>query len=134
MKPRLGNDSRLALSTRLRPGSMLFGYRTYVGCRTNLPAQSPKTIYSKHQQRFLQREKEENFVKQVDDRTRTNLEVALEETCRSLPHGGDHQLRKRIAQKLLHSAFKGNTTLGGLADVARAALAEATTKQRGHRT
>ena len=73
-------------------------------------------------------------MKQVDDRTRTNLEVALEETCRSLPHGGDHQLRKWIAQKLLHSAFKGNTTLGGLADVARAALAEATTKQRGHRT
>ena len=55
-----------------------------------------------------------------------NLDVVLEEICRSLPHGGDHELRKAIAQKLLDSALQGNRTLGELTDVARAALAEMT--------
>jgi hypothetical protein len=56
----------------------------------------------------------------------TKLELALEEACRSMPHGGDHRLRKQVARKLLDSALKGNTTLGGLTDVARAAFADAT--------
>jgi hypothetical protein len=42
----------------------------------------------------------------LDDRTMANLDVVLEEVCRSLPHGGDHQLRKRIAERLLDSAIK----------------------------
>lgn len=63
---------------------------------------------------------------QLDERTMANLDVVLEEICRSLPHGGDHELRKAIAQKLLDSALQGNRTLGGLTDVARAALAEMT--------
>jgi hypothetical protein len=57
------------------------------------------------------------------------LDVVLEEVCRSLPHGGDHETRKRIAQKLLDSAMAGNTTLGGLSEVARAALAEETKRK-----
>jgi len=65
----------------------------------------------------------------LDDRTRANMDVALEEACRGLPHGGDHNLRKKVAQKLLQSARNGNTTLSGLAAVARTALIEAT-KQR----
>ncbi len=60
---------------------------------------------------------------QLDDRTMANLDVVLEEVCRSLPHGGDHELRKAIAEKLLESALQGNRTIGGLTDVARAALA-----------
>ncbi len=67
----------------------------------------------------------------LDERTRTNMEVALEETCRVLPHGGDHNLRKKVAQKLLQSARKGNTTLSGLSPVARTALIEATRKKSG---
>ncbi|BBO02000.1 MULTISPECIES: hypothetical protein, partial [Bradyrhizobium] len=63
---------------------------------------------------------------QIDERTMANLDVVLEEICRSLPHGGDHELRKAIAQKLLDSALQGNRTLGELTDVARAALAEMT--------
>jgi hypothetical protein len=63
---------------------------------------------------------------QLDERTMANLDVVLEEICRSLPHGGDHELRKAIAQKLLDSALQGNRTFGGLTDVARAALAEMT--------
>ncbi len=65
----------------------------------------------------------------LDERTRANMEVALEEACRVLPHGGDHNLRKKVAQKLLQSARKGNTTLGGLSAVARTALMEATKKK-----
>ena len=60
----------------------------------------------------------------LDKRTRTNLGAALEEACREL-HGGDHALRKKIAQKLLLSAREGNTTLNGLSVVARTALVEA---------
>lgn len=65
----------------------------------------------------------------LDERTRANMEVALEEACRVLPHGGDHNLRKKVAQKLLQSARKGNTTLSGLSAVARTALIEATKKK-----
>ena len=60
----------------------------------------------------------------LDKRTSTNLGAALEEACRELPHGGDHALRKKIAQKLLLSAREGNTTLNGLSVVARTALVE----------
>jgi hypothetical protein len=65
----------------------------------------------------------------LDERTRANMDVALEEACRELPHGGDHVLRKKVALKLLQSARKGNTTLSGLSLVARTALSEAS-KQR----
>ncbi|WP_342738990.1 hypothetical protein [Bradyrhizobium sp. B117] len=65
---------------------------------------------------------------QLDDRMQANLDVVLVDVCRSLPHGGDHQLRKQIAERLLDSAIKGNRTLAGLTDVAKAALAEATQK------
>jgi hypothetical protein len=65
---------------------------------------------------------------ELDDRTKANLDVVLEEVCRSLPHGGDHELRKRVAEKLLGSAIAGNRTISGLTDVAKAALAEANQK------
>jgi hypothetical protein len=65
----------------------------------------------------------------LDERTKANMEVALEEACRVLPHGGDHNLRKKVAQKLLQSARKGNTNLSGLCAVAQTALTEATKKR-----
>ncbi len=65
---------------------------------------------------------------ELDDRSKANLDVVLGEVCRSLPHDGDHELRKRVAEKLLNSAIAGNRTLAGLTDVAKAALAEATQK------
>jgi len=61
---------------------------------------------------------------QIDERTTANMDVVLEEVCRGLPHGGDHQRRKHIAQKLLQSAKKGNITLEGLRSVASRALSE----------
>jgi hypothetical protein len=66
----------------------------------------------------------------LDERTRANLDVALEDACRGLPHGGDHPLRKKIAQKLLQSARKGNTTLASLSVVARTALIEFTRQRK----
>jgi hypothetical protein len=57
------------------------------------------------------------------------MDVALEEACRGLPHGGDHALRKRVAERLLRSARKGNTTLDGLSVVAQTALVEATKRK-----
>jgi hypothetical protein len=64
----------------------------------------------------------------LDDRTMATLDLVLEEVCRSQPHGGDHQLRKQIAERLLDSAIEGNRTLAGLTEVAKVALAEATQK------
>jgi hypothetical protein len=57
----------------------------------------------------------------LDDRTLANIEVALEEVFRNRPHGGDHDSRKQVARKLLQSAKRGNTTLGGLTSLAKLA-------------
>ena len=65
----------------------------------------------------------------LSERTKANMDVALEEACRSLPHGGDHALRKKVAQKLLLSAQEGKTTLGELSAIARTALAELTRRK-----
>ena len=62
---------------------------------------------------------------QLDDRTTANLDVVLEDVCRTLPHGGDHPFRKRIARKLLSAARHGQTTLASLGEVARAAANDA---------
>jgi hypothetical protein len=59
-----------------------------------------------------------------DDRTAANLDVVLEEVCKDLPNGGDHESRKHIAKRLMQSAKKGNVTLDGLRTVARRALSE----------
>jgi hypothetical protein len=58
----------------------------------------------------------------LDDRTMANMEAALEKACSGFVHGGDHETRKFIAQKLRLSAMRGNTTLGGLNAVAHDAL------------
>ena len=60
----------------------------------------------------------------IDERTAANMDVVLEQVCRDLPHGGDHESRKHVAQKLMQSAAKGNVTLVGLRTVASRALSE----------
>jgi hypothetical protein len=60
----------------------------------------------------------------IDERTAANMDVVLEEVCRGLPHGGDHESRKHIAQRLMQSAKKGNVTREGLRAVASRALTE----------
>jgi hypothetical protein len=46
-------------------------------------------------------------MKNVDERTAANMEVALEQVCRALPHGDDHDTRNRIAKKLLRFTKRG---------------------------
>jgi len=60
----------------------------------------------------------------IDERTAANMDVVQEEVCSALPHGGDHESRKHIAQRLMQSAKKGNVTLEGLRTVANRALSE----------
>jgi hypothetical protein len=60
----------------------------------------------------------------IQERTAANMDVVLEEVCRNLPHGGDHESRKHIAKKLMQSVKKGNVTLEGLRTVAGRAFAE----------
>jgi hypothetical protein len=57
------------------------------------------------------------------------MDVALEEVCRGLPHGGDHESRKHVAKKLMQSVKKGNVTLEGLRSVSSHALAELSSRK-----
>jgi len=61
---------------------------------------------------------------EFDDRTRANMDVVLEEICREMSHGGDHESRKFIAARLIESAREGRTSLTELNSVARRALLE----------
>jgi hypothetical protein len=61
---------------------------------------------------------------EFDDRTRANMDVVLEEICREMSHGGDHESRKFIAERLIESARVGHASLNELNNVARRALLE----------
>ena len=60
----------------------------------------------------------------IEERTTANMDVVLEEICRRLPHGGDHESRKHIAKKLMQSVKKGNVTLEELRSVASRAFSD----------
>jgi hypothetical protein len=57
-------------------------------------------------------------------RSLANMEVVLEEHCAGLPHGGDHEHRKFIAERLRQCVAAGKTTLHDLHIAAREAEAE----------
>ena len=61
---------------------------------------------------------------EFDDRTRANMDVVLEEICQQMAHGGDHESRKFIAERLIEAAREGRTSLTELNSVARRALLE----------
>ena len=65
----------------------------------------------------------------IDERTAANMDVVLERICQGLPHGGDHESRKHIAQRLMQGANKGNITLEGLRAVASRALADLSSRK-----
>lgn len=71
-------------------------------------------------------------MEKIDGRTALNMEVALEEVFRCLPHGGDHESRQRVARKLIQSAKKGNVTLDGLRAVGEQALHHLLARGRIH--
>jgi hypothetical protein len=58
------------------------------------------------------------------ERLNLYMERVLEQSCRSLPHGGEHVLRAFVAYRLREASFAGKTTLGELGIVARKALAD----------
>jgi hypothetical protein len=66
----------------------------------------------------------ETRMDELDEQTRANMDVVLEKICREMPHGGDHDSRKFIAERLMHSAREGRISLADLNSVARRALLE----------
>jgi len=67
---------------------------------------------------------------ELSERTKANMDVVLEETCRQLPHGGDHDSRRFIAERLIEAGQSGHSTHGELGIIARRALAELKGKGR----
>jgi hypothetical protein len=65
----------------------------------------------------------------INERTIANMDVVLEEVCRGLRNGGDHESRKHVAKKLMQSVKKGNVTLEGLRSVGSRALAELSSRK-----
>jgi hypothetical protein len=65
----------------------------------------------------------------LDERTVAKMDLVLEQICKVLPCGGDHESRKYIALKMIEAAGKGNTTLSDLEVVARRALNELTERK-----
>jgi hypothetical protein len=65
----------------------------------------------------------------VDRRTAAKMEVALEEVFEGVPHGGDHESRKHVAERLIQSAMEGNVTLDGFRAVGRAAFQQLSTRR-----
>jgi hypothetical protein len=61
--------------------------------------------------------------------TSANVEAALDEVFADLPHGGDHESRKYVAERLLRSARKGNVTLEGLRVAGRNAFRQLSTQR-----
>lgn len=62
------------------------------------------------------------IVMEFDERLQANIEVVLDEICSELPHGGDHESRKFIAEQLMQAARSGKTSLSELTYTGRRAL------------
>lgn len=67
---------------------------------------------------------------EFDHRTITRMDIALEEICRGLKHGGDHESRKFVANRLMECARDGHVT----ADELHAAASEALLELTGRKT
>lgn len=66
------------------------------------------------------------IVEHFDRRTMAAMEVALEKVCASWPYGGEHNLRKRVAQSIIRCADTRNTNLGALTEAGDRASAQLT--------
>jgi len=63
---------------------------------------------------------------EFDHRTMASMDIVLEEICRALKHGGNHESRKFVAERLMACARDGHTTPDELRSAACAALLELT--------
>jgi len=65
------------------------------------------------------------IAERFDMRTLANMEVALERACKVLAIGSEqHDIRRRIASKILECAESGERTLGALTEAGRVAASE----------
>ncbi|MGY4497011.1 hypothetical protein ACVWYH_000938 [Bradyrhizobium sp. GM24.11] len=62
----------------------------------------------------------------INSRTQTKLDFVLEEVCRSLPNGGDHETRRAVVERLIASASGSNASIEQLRAVAQHALVKIT--------
>jgi hypothetical protein len=69
-------------------------------------------------------------VRDIDRRVQAALDLVLEEVCRELPSGGDHESRKFVAEQLIHCVTSGKTSLGELAYAGRRAIGQLKTKHK----
>ena len=58
--------------------------------------------------------------------TLANMNAALVEVCRRMPHGEQHAVRKRVARQIIKCAKSGRTTLGELTEAGERALTVST--------
>jgi hypothetical protein len=61
------------------------------------------------------------IVSEFDERTQANMSAVLNELCRRLPNGGDHESRKFVAEQLMQAARSGVSTRSDLTDYGRRA-------------
>jgi hypothetical protein len=74
-----------------------------------------------HRKKFL--------LSDLNQRTQADIDEVLELVCCELPHGGRHEERKYIAERLIGCAGSGRTTLRDLRTVARRALLDSPHKK-----
>lgn len=65
-------------------------------------------------------------------RTMAAMELALETVCGRWPHGGTHELRKRVARRIVRCAQTGSTSLNALIEAGESALARPQSQDDGN--
>jgi hypothetical protein len=65
----------------------------------------------------------ELIVTEFDERTQANMNAVLNQLCRRLPNGGDHESRKFVAEQLMQAARSGVRSRSDLTEHGRRALA-----------
>jgi len=64
------------------------------------------------------------IVERFDRRTMAAMEIALEKACACWPNGGQHNLRKRVAQSIIQCAKTGSTSLDVLVEAGERAIVQ----------
>ena len=71
------------------------------------------------------------IVERFDRRTMAAMEIALEKACACWPNGGQHNLRKRVAQSIIQCAKTGSTSLDALIEAGERAIVQLRQSSRG---
>ena len=71
------------------------------------------------------------IVERFDRRTMAAMEIALEKACACWPNGGQHNLRKRVAQSIIQCAKTGSTSLDALIEAGERAIVQLSQSSRG---